>query len=193
MTSEHQLGMSDLLPPSPSTLVHTSRPFFPSPSLLSSTSMDESPAFPLGNRPGANASTISLPNTRNRSPSGLEGHSRAISSRSSHGASRSLTSVPLESTFIGPTVQPLDFCSLVGSHETTNVHLARTVDDLTKWFTVMEVGFAAMLEQAGSESIVEEQEEAIAEESRIAMASSSSDAVSARKPPRRAMTIGDIA
>jgi len=57
----------------------------------------------------------------------------------------------------------------------------------------MEVGFAAMLEQAGSESIVEEQEEATAEESRVAATSSSSDAVSARKPLRRAMTVGDIA
>lgn len=183
--------MSDLLPPSPSTLVHTSRPFFPSPSLLGSPSIDEGPTFPLGSRPGANASTISLPNTRNRSPSGPEGHSRTTSSRTSHGASRSLTSVPLESTFIGPAVQPLDFCSLIGSHETTNVHLGRTVDDLTKWFTVMEVGFATMLEQAGSEPIVEEQEEVIADD--VATAIGSSDAVSSRKPPRRAMTIGDIA
>jgi hypothetical protein len=51
------------------------------------------------------------------------------------------------------------------SHDATNVQLARSVDDLTKWFSVLEVGFTKMLEQAAGDSIAEEQEEAAAEDS----------------------------
>ena len=64
----------------------------------------------------------------------------------------------MEST-LGPPIQPLDFVSLTESQEATNSYLARTVDDLTRWFSVIEVGFANMLEQSGGDAIAEEQEE----------------------------------
>ncbi|KAG6333564.1 hypothetical protein ID866_5526 [Astraeus odoratus] len=104
----------------------------------------------------SNASTISLPNPRSNSPSRPDCHTKA---RSSHSASRSLTSETSVSTFIGPTVRPLDFSSLVGSHEATNAHLARTVDDLTKWLAVVEVGFATFLDQPDKDTTTEKQDE----------------------------------
>ncbi|KAI6008583.1 hypothetical protein EDC04DRAFT_2581945 [Pisolithus marmoratus] len=175
--------MTDLLPPSPSSLGHLTRPFAHSPSLLGSTvSVQESSSFPLGSRADANASTISLPNP-STSTCGLVGHPSA---RSSHGASRSLTSVPLEFACTGPPVRPVDLCSLMGSHEATNAHLARTVDDLTKWFGVLEVGFANMLEQPPSDSIEEEQEESAA----IIDETGPNNIV--RHPPQRSMTVGAI-
>lgn len=188
LTSEHQLGMTDLLPPSPSSLAHIARPFAPSPSLLGSTSGKETSSFALGSRPDANASTISLPNP-STSTCGLVGHSKAQPARSSHGASRSLTSVPVEFPCMGPPVRPVDLCSLMGSHEATNAHLARTVDDLTKWFSVLEVGFANMLEQSPSDSIEEEQEEPMAENKFVAAID---EIVPNKHPPQRSMTIGAI-
>lgn len=193
LTSEHQLGMTDLLPPSPSSLAHITRPFTQSPSLLGSitTGGKESTSFPLGSRADANASTISLPNP-STSTSGLAGHGKVQSARSSHGASRSLTSVPVELACMGPPVLPVDLCSLMGSHEATNAHLARTVDDLTKWFGVLEVGFANMLEQPLSDSIEEEQEESMAENQSIATVDETSPINIVRHPPQRSVTVGAI-
>jgi hypothetical protein len=50
------------------------------------------------------------------------------------------------------------------SHDATNAQLVRSVNDLTKWFSVLEVGFTKMLEQATGDSIAEEQEEASVED-----------------------------
>jgi hypothetical protein len=65
---------------------------------------------------------------------------------------------------VGPPVLALDLYALM-SHDATNMQLARSVDDLTKWFSVLEVGFTKMLEQAAVDSIAEEQEEVAAEDS----------------------------
>jgi hypothetical protein len=45
------------------------------------------------------------------------------------------------------------------THDATNAQLVRSVNDLTKWLSVIEVGFTMMLEQAAGDSIAEEQEE----------------------------------
>lgn len=45
------------------------------------------------------------------------------------------------------------------SHESTHAELAQTVDDLTRWLSVVEVGLSRMLETPGEDTITEEQEE----------------------------------
>lgn len=150
LTSEHQMGITDLHPPSPSTIVSNSHPHILSPTPLGSHN--------LGIRGDANASTISLPSTRSSSPPRADRRGTSGFTKFSHATSLSLTSVPVEST-LGPPIQPLDFVSLTDSQEATNSYLARTVDDLTRWFSAIEVGFANMLEQSGGDAIAEEQEE----------------------------------
>lgn len=45
------------------------------------------------------------------------------------------------------------------SHEGTHAELARTVEDLTNWLSVVEVGLSGMLDTASENTIAEEQEE----------------------------------
>jgi len=45
------------------------------------------------------------------------------------------------------------------SHESTHAELAQTVDDLTQWLSVVEIGLSRMLETPGEDTIAEEQEE----------------------------------
>jgi len=92
--------------------------------------------------------------------------------------------VPVEST-LGPPIQPLDFVSLTESQEATNSYLARTVDDLTRWFSVIEVGFATMLEQSGGNAIAEEQEETPTEQASFSAISNADSNVHVQ--PRRAL------
>jgi len=85
---------------------------------------------------------------------------------------------------LGPPVQPLDFVSLTESHEATNSHLARTVDDLTRWLSAIEVGFANMLEQSGGDAIAEEQEETPTEQASFSSSNGESHVLD---QPRRAL------
>lgn len=167
--------MSDSILPSSSTIVASSQPSIHSPTPLGSHN--------LGIRADANVSTISLPNTRSSSPPRTDRRGRPGFTKFSHATSLSLTSVPVEST-LGPPIQPLDFVSLTGSQDATNSYLARTVDDLTRWFSVIEVGFANMLEQSGGDVIAEEQEETPTEQASFnAIGSAESNT---HAPPRRA-------
>ncbi|KAF9227433.1 hypothetical protein BS17DRAFT_695950 [Gyrodon lividus] len=168
--------MTDLLPPSPSSLIPSSRP---SPSLLGSD--------PLGSRADANTSTVSLPITRSASPPRPDRWGKpGFAKKFSHAISLSLTSVPAGSA-LGPPIHPLDFVALMESQEATNSHLARTVDDLTRWLSVVEVGFTNMLQQPGGDAIAEEQEETPTEDgSFTAISDTESDTY---VPPGRAMTI----
>lgn len=45
------------------------------------------------------------------------------------------------------------------SHEGTHAELARTVEDLTQWLSVVEVGLSGMLDTAGEDTITEEQDD----------------------------------
>lgn len=60
---------------------------------------------------------------------------------------------------MGPPLQPLDFASLMHSHEATHTQLARTVEDLAQWLSVVEFGLTQMLEKASEDTIEEEQEQ----------------------------------
>lgn len=172
------MGMTDLLPPSPSTIVPNSQASIHSPTPFGSHN--------LGFRADANASTMSLPSTRSSSPPRSDKRGRPGFTKISHATSLSLTSVPVESA-LGPPIQPLDFVSLMESHEATNSHLARTVDDLTRWLSVIEVGFANMLEQAGGDTIAEEQEETPTEKASFNAIGNAESSV--HDQPRRALAM----
>ena len=45
------------------------------------------------------------------------------------------------------------------SHEETHTQLARTVDDLAQWLSVVEIGLTQMLDKASEDTIEEEQEQ----------------------------------
>ena len=72
-----------------------------------------------------------------------------------HSSFTSSTSDPL----MGPPLLPLDFAPLVHSHEETHTQLARTVDDLAQWLSVVELGLSHMLDKASEDTIEEEQEQ----------------------------------
>ncbi|KAG1765007.1 kinase-like domain-containing protein [Suillus occidentalis] len=151
ITSEHQLGLTDLLPPSPMALVHNKGSYVHSPSGLGSpATTSEKSSIGLGSLPAANASSASLTLARSYSPSGP--------SNLSHSASLSHSGPSAQLPTVGPQVFPLDLCNIM-THDATNAQLVRSVNDLTKWLSVIEVGFTNMLEQAAGDSIAEEQEE----------------------------------
>lgn len=57
-----------------------------------------------------------------------------------------------------PVLRPLDYSSLV-SIESTQTELARTIDDLSKCLSVVEIGFTSMLDTVYADTIEEEQED----------------------------------
>ncbi|KAG6865846.1 hypothetical protein C0991_011178 [Blastosporella zonata] len=166
LTSEHHLGISDLLPPSPSTSAYNARNFFASPSSLNSSitshtdhhrqhaafrdvAAEASSSFSLGLPPTRSPQlrrTATEPLLVSVSTSGNL-HSRKIS------ASNGATGTPLH----GPPIRPLDYSKLIAANNTYS-ELARTIDDLTQWLTVVEVGLGGMLEKAHTDTIEEEQE-----------------------------------
>lgn len=60
---------------------------------------------------------------------------------------------------MGPPLRPLDFAPLMHSHEATHTQLARTVEDLAQWLSVVEFGLTQMLDKASEDTIEEEQEQ----------------------------------
>lgn len=44
------------------------------------------------------------------------------------------------------------------SQDNTHAELARTIDDLSKWLTIVEVGLGSMLDKTSTNTIAEEQE-----------------------------------
>jgi len=163
LTSEHQLGMSDLLPPSPSAVMYNPRNFAPSSSLLSSSVMSASPmdisqhsAFK-----DAGASFLGIP--RSNSPVSSDAPSAESQSRSnSNDMPTPLFSAAAPNLSLGPAIRPLDFGAMMLSHEVTHSEVARTVDDLMQWLSVVEVGLIGMLDKVYEDTIEEEQEDAAA-------------------------------
>lgn len=48
---------------------------------------------------------------------------------------------------LGPDLRPLDFGALMTSHDSTHQELARTVDDLMQWLSIVETGLNGVLEK----------------------------------------------
>ncbi|KAI5118932.1 hypothetical protein M0805_003756 [Coniferiporia weirii] len=173
LTSEMRLGMSDLLPPSPSTTSANRRFFAPTASSLSTSvtptlsesgganhgspslaSQTPSPAFAYAAKssnlpsPAERQATDASTSTTSSGTTNASA-STSVSQRThshSHTAS-SASSVASASVFAlgAPPVRPLDFASLMASHEATHTELARAVDELVQWLGVVETGLDAVL------------------------------------------------
>ncbi|KAJ4488418.1 hypothetical protein J3R30DRAFT_932575 [Lentinula aciculospora] len=166
LSSEHQLGLNDLLPPSPSAVVNN-RIYTPSPSHLNS-STTFNPPFNYSNLKDT-SSTFSLGLPRTSSPPSFDLRSAPVDMTSSmypsraynHHASSSLASISFSSgSFVMPVLRPLDYSTLA-SVESTQIELARTIDDLSKCLTVVETGLTSMLDTVYADTIEEEQEEMV--------------------------------
>ncbi|KAJ3976395.1 Pkinase-domain-containing protein [Lentinula raphanica] len=168
LSSEHQLGLTDLLPPSPSV---NSRIFSSSPSHLNtSTTTNPSPApFVHPNFKDA-GSSFSLGLPRTSSPPPFDLRSAPVDMTSSmypsgraytHHPSPSVGSITsLSGQSVVPILRPLDYSTLV-SVESTQAELARTIDDLAKCLSIVETGLTSMLDTVYANAIEEEQEESV--------------------------------
>jgi hypothetical protein len=146
--------MTDLLPPSPTTL-HTNLKFFtPSPSHLYSS------FGPSGNVNllSANPSPSNLSAVNNADPHTAPSPSVAVSS--SPLAHRRDASLPSSYPPPLPQIRKLDFEALLFSHEETHAELERIVDDLVQCLFTAEVGLTRLLERPSEDRIEEETEDA---------------------------------
>ncbi|TFK96326.1 hypothetical protein BDV98DRAFT_311103 [Pterulicium gracile] len=141
LTSEHQLGMSDLLPPSPSVAqasMHTSQ---------FKAFRDNIPTGPA------------LPNlsiVRSTSPVSYD-------EEDDDHLGESLLATPTPLLLSGPIIRPLDYAVLTTSDENTHAALARTVDDLSQWLSVVRDGLDGLLDNLNGALIEEEEPEEEAE------------------------------
>ncbi|KAH9858929.1 hypothetical protein C2E23DRAFT_768667 [Lenzites betulinus] len=155
LSSEHKLGMSDLLPPSPSPFAIPPRP----------SKLAGSNPQPNSTASSSSTSLNSLSSFQNHSSSDLRlAPSELSSSFTSHTRSLSLGgshSLPALASDVlsGPPIRPLDLAPLMHSHEATHTELARTVDELQQWMSVVEAGLTQMLEHPARDTIEEEQED----------------------------------
>jgi hypothetical protein len=140
--------MKDLLPPSPSIASHTFR-HSPAPSQHRSSPLVPDEAYeglysrmgtPFDRRPSTAASD------HDRSRSHSRSHSRSISS----------SSEPLGSLTTGPSIPPLDFASVILSHDRTHAALAQTVVELSQWLSAVEGGLKNMLNTPEEPDTIEE-------------------------------------
>jgi protein-serine/threonine kinase len=151
LTPDYQLGMSDLLPPSPSAANYSSRAFAPSLSTLSSSVPSTEASAVRNIAASASASTTSLGLPHANSPP-LSDPSYSYSNNTSFNSGAPNVS-------FRPAIRPLDFGALMLSHEGTHAELARTVADLTQWLSVVEVGLSGMLDTAADEDTIAEEQE----------------------------------
>ena len=173
LTSEHRLGMSDLLPPSPSAVPPSAKPS-PSPSPLGSSTPADTTQLSPRTLPFSNAAASSSSTSLN-SLSSLS-HSmngdHPLSLPTTHGRSHSLHSAfsaqpssqpsdphlqQLNGAGAGPAIRSLDFAALLRSNDAMHAELARTVDDLAQWLGVVEADLGALLD-IGEDTIEEETE-----------------------------------
>ncbi|KAI0305784.1 hypothetical protein B0F90DRAFT_1815350 [Multifurca ochricompacta] len=159
LTSEYQLGMSDLLPPSPTTLHTNLKPFTPAPSHLNSSFV------PSGgtHSPIANASPSPFA-TLEKSNDVPSPDLRTTFSTSTPGslfpvAHRRDASLPSTRLHSFPQTRKLDFSALMSSHEDTHAELERIVDDLVQWLSIGELGLTRLLEKPSEDRIEEETED----------------------------------
>ncbi|KAG6862205.1 hypothetical protein C0995_002135 [Termitomyces sp. Mi166 len=164
LTSEHHLGMSDLLPPSPSASAYNVRNFLASPSSLNSvTNLAESKRS-LREASATAASSISLGHAQSNTPPPLRRTVTEPSASASsyergilHARNISLGNGATVALLQGPPIRPLDYSKLLTTDNAYS-ELARTVDDLMQWLTVVEVGLSGILDKVPADTIEEEQE-----------------------------------
>ncbi|KAF5385865.1 hypothetical protein D9615_002457 [Tricholomella constricta] len=161
--------MSDLLPPSPSAAVYNARNFLASPSSLNfsvtSSNADTHRQYSAFRDAASSAATsFSLGLPPSQSPPPLRRiateppFSASLSERGgAHARKISLGTATASTPSLGPPVRPLNYSKLI-TDENTYSELARTIDDLTQWLTVVEVGLSGMLDKVYTDTIEEEQE-----------------------------------
>ncbi|PIL36069.1 transporter [Ganoderma sinense ZZ0214-1] len=155
---EHKQSHVDLLPPSPAPYPIPARPTKPplhSLTQLNSTASSSTTSLnSLSSQPNMSSTDLRLM-SMSISEASYSSHSRSLSL----GGSQTLTAVPADL----PPIRPLDLGPLMHSHELTHAELARTVDDLQKWMSIVEVGLVQMLDRSAQDqlTIEEESEEVI--------------------------------
>ncbi|KAI0633588.1 hypothetical protein C8Q77DRAFT_1157780 [Trametes polyzona] len=160
LSSEHKLGMSDLLPPSPSPFPIPTRPTKPAgtyPQPNSTASSSTTSLNSLSSYPNHSSSDLRLASDLSSS---FTSHTRSLSLGTNGGSGGNLHSLPPD-LLAGPPLRPLDLAPLMHSHEATHSELARTVDELQQWMSVVEAGLTQMLERPSQDTIEEEQEDAV--------------------------------
>lgn len=155
LTSEHQLGMSDLLPPSPTTLHTNLKSFTPTSSHLYSSFV------PLlsANLSPSNLSAVEKSSSAITSPDPHSPFSPSVPASLSPLVHRRDVSLPSAYPPPLPQIRKLDFEALMFSHEETHAELERIVDDLVQCLFTAEVGLTRLLERPSEDRIEEETED----------------------------------
>ncbi|CAK5281475.1 unnamed protein product [Mycena citricolor] len=159
LSSEHHLGISDLLPPSPSAMTYSPRIFAPGSSQLASSSTVPSTPEHAVNRPvftGLSNTPFSLGLPKSASPPPML--SEPLHSRS-HRPTTSFASI----STLGPVIRPLDFAAVIDS-ENTHAELGRAIEDLSQWLAIVETGLSTMLDPTPYASTIAEEQEGPATE-----------------------------
>lgn len=78
-------------------------------------------------------------------------HSRSLSS--------SFTAVHPIGGGSGPPIAPLDFASIILSHDKTHASLAKTVSELSQWLAVVESGLSDLLDPDDEVATIHEEHE----------------------------------
>lgn len=142
LSSEHQIGMTDLLPPSPAAA--TGQRYFPS-----FSSMLPAPGAPTAtaqeevvSTPDSHSSDTSLAHSRferQRSNSQLASQVQPQSYMHSQSLSLSHPSMPR---------RPLDYASLINQPSAAAAELDSTLKSLSQWLDVVEIGLNSVLDNA---------------------------------------------
>ncbi|TDL17282.1 Pkinase-domain-containing protein [Rickenella mellea] len=156
LSSEIHLGISDLLPPSPSVASPNARAFPPGPSSLSTSVVPgekklHSPLDKPGTLSSSRSNDALQPSPENHAVLAIDssGPSGPSSPYNPAEVSPSMQHPPSSSSLLGPTVRPLDFGSLMMTHDGTHNELSRTVDELVQWLKVVDLGLSGILDKAG--------------------------------------------
>lgn len=135
----------DFLPPSPSVHAPLNRP----------QTRPHQPPIPLQIVTAAASSTTSLDQQLSSASSLLESTSAA-----SDTVKAPAPTAPLQP----PVIKPLELLKSTLSPAEAQAELARTVDDLAKWLSVVETGLANLLEKSlfdGHSVVIREEEDAV--------------------------------
>jgi len=163
LSSEHKLGLPDLLPVTP--FVHQGRT---SPSNIIAVENDlstldfsraEQRGLPLLN-PSASSSSTSVDSfsTSVVLPSNEPNISFTPSHHSQSSGVLQTIAISYHSTR-GPSITPLDFGPLTHSRDATHAQLGKTVEDLAQWLSVVEAGLTDILDVSHKDIIKEENDD----------------------------------
>ncbi|KAF5322201.1 hypothetical protein D9619_001844 [Psilocybe cf. subviscida] len=150
LSSEHQLGMTDLLPPSPAAATANGQRYFPSfasmlpaPSASAPTSAVQEDISTPDSTTDTSQSYSHSRFERQRSNSQLT----SLTSQTSHSQlhSRSLSQ---SQSYSSLPRRPLDYATLINQPSTAAAELDLTLKSLSHWLDVVEIGLNSVLDNA---------------------------------------------